>query len=248
MSEQELLRFVDQAGFIFRGRVLRQGTADPQLMASAAGKIVTVEIEEILHGTDVMRGLSGKEAAVVTDHGAAMEDGGVLVLFTNCLVLGDQVVVREVGHLRSSREVGLQVLQAVKAQAEEPLRVRVAQADLVATGKVLGSRSAETGSLLKSEHDPDWWIARVVLISVLKGKAEGEIEVLFPHSMDIAWFKVPKLHEGMSGVFILRHLKAKDAPKPLGRAIYQITDPLDFLPDERLVDARRALDLEKGDR
>jgi hypothetical protein len=249
MIKPEQLRLVEEAGFIFRGKVIRHGTTDAQLMASAAGKTVTVEIEEILHSTAVLRGLKGKEVTVVTEHAAAMEDGSALILFTNCVSLGDYVVVRELGDLNASREAEREVMQAVKTANEQPLRRRVESADLIVTGKVLDSRSAGATSLLKSEHDPDLWIARVEVRAVLKGKeVKGEIEVLFPNSTDIVWYKVPKLREGMTGIFLLQHLKAKEAPKEVARPIYQITDPLDFLPDERLQDVQRALDQEKGER
>src|ERR1022692_4190910 len=89
-----------------------------------------------------------------------MEDGSALILFTNCVSLGDYVVVRELGHLNASREAEREVMQAVKTANEQPLRRRVESADLIVTGKVLDSRSAGAASLLKSEHDPDLWIAR----------------------------------------------------------------------------------------
>lgn len=249
MIRSEQLRLVEEAGFIFRGKVIRHGTTDAQLMVSAAGNIVTAKIEEILHSTEVLRDLTGKEAIVVSDHAAAMEDGSVLVLFTNCISLGDSVVVRELGQLKASRETEREIMQAVKMVNEQPLRSQVEKAELIVTGKVLDSRSAGTTTILKSEHDPDWWIARVAVASVLKGKeAKREIEVLFPNSADIVWYKVPKLREGLTGIFLLQHLKAKEAPKEVARPIYQITDPLDFLPEERLPDVQRALDQEKGGR
>jgi hypothetical protein len=249
MIKSEQLRLVGEAGFIFRGKVIRHGTTDAQLTASAAGNIVTAEIEEILHGTDVLRDLTGKQAIVISDHAAEIEDGSVLVLFTNCISLGDAVVVRELGQVKASRETERDIMQAVKMVSEQPLRSRVERADLIITGKVLESRSAGTTTILKSEHDPDWWIARVAVQSVLKGKeTKREIEVLFPNSADIVWYKVPKLREGLTGIFLLQLLKAKEAPKEIARPIYQITDPLDFLPEERLPDLQRALDQEKGGR
>jgi hypothetical protein len=52
----------------------------------------------------------------------------------------------------------------------------------------------------------------------------------------------------MRGVFLLQHLREKESPKEVARAIYQITDPLDFLPGDRLNDVQNMLESEKGGR
>ncbi|HTC46198.1 MAG TPA: hypothetical protein VK722_02685 [Candidatus Aquilonibacter sp.] len=245
----EHLLLVEKAGFIFRGRVVRHGTTDTQFTASAPEKIVTVQIEEIFNSTEVLRGLAGKEAIVISDLAAGMKEGNTLILFTNCVSLGNSLVLRELAQLQASRENEREVMQAVNTRNEQPLRNRVEKADLIITGRVIDSQSAGTTSILKSEHDPDWWIARVAVQSVLKGKeTKKEIEVLFPNSTDIVWYKVPKLREGMRGIFLLQHLREKESPKEVARAIYQITDPLDFLPGDRLNDVQNMLESEKGGR
>jgi hypothetical protein len=60
--------------------------------------------------------------------------------------------------------------------------------------------------------------------------------------MDIVWYRSPKLHEGASGIFILQATKEDEAPPDVPRTVYQVTDPLDFLPAERLPDVQRLLD------
>jgi hypothetical protein len=112
----------------------------------------------------------------------------------------------------------------------------------------MSGQRAEEPSIYRSEHDPEWWIARVQVLTVLKGKANGEIDVLYPHSTDIAWYKAPKLHEGITGILLLWRGKATEAVPEKARGMYQVIDPLDFLPMERLEEVQRLLGTEKRGR
>jgi len=264
MAKAEFVRLVEEAGLIFRGKVVRQGTTDARLMAAAEGKTATVEVEEVLLSTEALRGLAGREVILVSEHEGAKEEGSQ-VFFTSVVALGDHVVARELGRSKWSRQTSGEIAEAVKAAQERPLQARVAGAELVITGRVAASRRAEEPSIFRSEHDPEWWIARVEVLSVEKGgKVEGEIEVLFPNSTDIAWYKSPKLHEGAHGILLLHRAEGKEHPreKEKGRGrekekekdeerrrpIYEVSDPLDFLPMERLEDVRRLLGYERGER
>ena len=177
-----------------------------------------------------------------------MEDEGSFLFFTNCVVLADDIVVREVGRIRASRDADHEVAEVLKEAAERPVRERVATAKLIVGGHVTGSRPADPKAIQKSEHDPNWWIAHVAVESVIKGggKTVKRVEVLFANSKDIAWYKSPKLHEGLRGIFLLHSVKKTDRPPRVDRVIFQATDPLDFLPTERLPEVKRALDNEKG--
>jgi hypothetical protein len=239
MSHAELLRLVDEAGFIFRGRVIRQRTTGAPVTAGAA-ETVPVVIEEIFLSTDPLRGLTGRDVFLVSDQPEAMAEGTSFLFFTNCVAVGGQVVVRELDHIEWSSD---ELRQVAQLAGERPLQKRVAAADLIVTGKVIACSPVETRPVAKSEHDPDWWIARVEVQSTIKG-SEGsqEIEVLFANSTDIAWYKAPKLREGDSRILILQYMEANEAPWEVGRPIYQITDPLDALPADRLPEVQRAYD------
>lgn len=239
MSKADLSRLVDESRFIFVGTVIRQGATDTHVMVGPE-QAVMVRVDDILQSTDVLSRLTGGEVVVASEHAGAMT--GTHLLFTNGVVYGDRVVVQEVGHRDPSAETIRDVRGLLKAARERPLLERIAGADLIITGKVIASKPAEKRSIRRSEHDPDWWIARVQVQSVLKGgKTDKEIDVLFAHSMDIAWYKSPKLEEGLSGIFILRHVNANESPPEVGRAIYQAVDPLDFLPIEKLHEVRHAI-------
>jgi hypothetical protein len=233
MSAEELSRLVDEAGFVFRGQAVPRGPTSVEIGPAAAGKTVTVEVQEVV----------GSDVTVVSEDAAAIAEAGALVFFTNCVSLGDQVLVREVAHRAASDESVSEIEEALRAAAERPLGLRVASADLIVTGEVASSRALEQPFPPTSEHDPEWWIARVNVESAIKGrKPRTAIEVLFANSMDIVWYRSPKLHEGASGIFILQATKEDEAPPDVPRTVYQVTDPLDFLPAERLPDVQRLLD------
>ena len=240
MDTEELSRLVDEAGFIFLGRVLHAQTSDERLGA-ARDKAVVVRIERVLHGTDVLRGLAGIDSFVVSERRSELTEQRSFIFLTRCVVLGNHVVLRELGRVEASPESDREVLRLIRQMSEKPLRERIAGADLIVTGRVQHAAPVDPDAQPKSEHDPMWWIARVAVLSVLKGGKPGkEVEVLFADSTDIAWYRSPKLHEGATGVLLLRHVKAKDAPPSVARAIYQVTDPLDVLPLERQDDVQRA--------
>lgn len=240
MTEAEISPLIDQAGFIFLGKVLRRRTK-LTLPALTVSDPVPVLIEDVLASTDVMRGFKGREVFVVSKDPAALLEGASLVFFTNILVLGDHVVVQEIGTAEPLAGTASQITQLAN---ERPLQQRVSAADLIISGLVISIVPVETTPPFTiSEHDPKWWIARIAVQSVIKGATtQPDVEVLFANSLDIAWYKVPKLREGMSGVFSLRLLNANEAPPEIARPIYQINDPLDFLPAERLPDVLRAYD------
>jgi hypothetical protein len=248
MDKAELLHLLQEAGFVFKARVVRQGSPDVRLANTEEGKSLTVEIGEIFRSTQVLSSLRGKQAVVLSKETAGAEEGAPLVLFTNCLVLGNQIVLEEVGQIKASREVERDLQQAVKTMEEQPLERRVAGADAVITGKVLSTHRVEEPSIYRSEHDPDWWIARVQVLSALKGKVNGEIDVLYPNSTDIAWYKAPKLHEGVSGILLLWRGKETEALPEKARGMYQVFDPLDLLSMDRLEDVQRLLGTEKRGR
>jgi hypothetical protein len=240
-------RLVDEAGFVFRGRAVSR-QAGTELGPLGVGKTVLVEVEEILQSTDVMQGLVGTDVTVISEDPTQITQTEGLLFFTDCVSVGNQVVVRELGHREVSRDSLREVERALRVNADRPLTLRVAGADLIVTGAVTSARPFGEPSPLRSEHDPDWWIARIAVDAAIKGRSSRKtIEVLFANSPDIAWYKSPKLHEGASGIFILRTRIDAEAPAGLPRTVYQATDPLDFLPAGRLPEVRRLLEEAEGD-
>jgi len=215
---------------------------DEHGLPAAAGEGFTVAIEAVLHSTPELRGLAGKSATVLGRHAGERREHAPHILFTQCISLGERLLLRELGQVEATEEAMRAVEHALREAAERPLRARIEAAALIVVGEVVASRKLEPDLPPRSEHDPDWWIARVAVQSVLKGaKPKGEVEVLFANSTDIVWYRSPKLHRGTSGIFLLHHVKPDEAPRELPRGVYRATDPLDFLPAGRLAEVQRLL-------
>lgn len=249
MDVETLRHLVQGAGFIFHGSVQADWKGEAPSVPTKAEEIVTIRIERVLRSTPVLRGLVGHDALVITRHAEALRQSHGPILFTECISLGKQLLLREIDHVGASDETSRQVAEAIREADERPLRERVAAADLIVTGEVAESEMTGSARSPESEHDPMWWIARVTVKSVVKGrKPSGKLEVLFASSADIAWFKSPKLYPGTSGILLLQHVKADDVPKEVSRTAYQATDPLDLIPVERLAEVERALGEDRGER
>src|SRR4029079_1141666 len=101
MNVAELAPLIDQAGFIFRGRVAARRTNINFTVVNAIDPVPVI-VDEILLSTEVMGGFAGREVFMISDSLAALAEGAELVFFTNILVLADHVFVRS----RSYRIVG----------------------------------------------------------------------------------------------------------------------------------------------
>src|SRR5882724_3918752 len=121
MDSESLRRIVDEAGFIFRGRMLPHRAGEGPAIPAEAGETVATQIEEVLRSADALRGLAGQQAVVITKHAATLLQHQALIFFTECISLGQQLLVREIGHIEASAETSRQVAEAVREAEERPL-------------------------------------------------------------------------------------------------------------------------------
>ena len=240
MSQSEVSQLVDQAGFIFRGRVISRD-ADDSTDSNVPGHSVTVEVEEILLSAPVLSTFAGKQATMVAEE-TANEVGSEFIFFTRVLALSSELKIGELGRLSVSRGNVDQVAQAVHDAAERPLQKNLASAEMIIVAHVIASQKIDVPERRQSEHDPEWWIAEVRVEAVLKGTKDlQDLKVLFANSKDIAWYLSPKLHEGVRGILLLRRATdVEELPKRI-RAAYAATHPLDLQPLESLIDIERML-------
>lgn len=243
-----MVRMSDEAGFVFRGRVVAHAPDEVSLSPDDKARTLSVTVEEVLRGTDVTQDLVGHTVYVVTDEAERTDDGARHVFFTDCVSLGDQVLTREIGRHGASDEARDEVIETVRVAEEVPLAERILGADLIVTGVVTQSQPLDRPFPPRSEHDPEWWIARVAVDAVVRGRSNRKtVDVLFANSVDIAWYRSPKLYEGVGGVFLLRRAGGEDVPEQLPRAAYQATHPLDFIEAHRLVDIRAVVERDTGE-
>lgn len=246
--DAHIINLIDNAGFIFFGTVLAEEAIDLLGISKIPERVKTVLVENILLSTDVLMGLLGRKVTVVFEDVAEIKEGSKWCFFTSCVSLGKQAILRVSSLLEDSPETAKDISHLIKIFRERPLLERVEGADLIITGKVVSSVPVQSNKIPKSEHDPQWWIARIKIGSVMKGKRESsEIETFFANSDDIIWFKSPKLHEKESGIFLLRWMKPREVVREINRSIYQVIDPLDFLPLERLQEIKALINYQKGE-
>ena len=222
---EELVR---ASHIIFVGRVEQLHAANLKVILPTESTIL-VRVEEPLDVPPSVASLKGEQVTVQVARTGEVRPGETDVFFTNGLVFGEHLEVKEVGHISSTgstAELRQQIL-AVRAQiAEENLKARAAGALLVVTGKVLEVKPmARVGA--RSEHEGDWAQAVVQVDSVEKGSLrEKTVIVDFPQSTDERWLLSPKFRPGESGIWFLRHQENLGLPPSAWLAL----NPLDFQP------------------
>jgi hypothetical protein len=124
----------------------------------------------------------------------------------------------------------------MNSRAPQDSRQHLAEADAVIVGTVtmVGLPEQEIQRLTTSEgpgrplseHDPVWREATIHVGSVLKGAVAQQTTVVFPASVDVAWYRAPKLQVGQKGIFALHQ---QDIPA-LQRSGFVALHPDDYYP------------------
>jgi hypothetical protein len=208
---------------------------------------IVVRVDEILHAPEVLAGLTGKEITVQLPEGEQAEVGAQMVFDTTGWLYGNSIAVRSVGQRPAAGR------DPVQALADRDLQEHVVDADLVVSGEVTSvslpaTPPAETAAAAAplrklTEHDPNFHVANVRIESVEKGHyPQQEVQVAFPASTDVAWYRAPKFKPGQQGVFLLHSTEpAGEAggaevagpTEPSAPAPYMVLDDLDFQPREK---------------
>lgn len=233
----DVKKLIPDARFIFAGVIVQEGASGlSSVPASATTAIVRVERIH-LAATDLQNQLGQQVTVLDTATRGAENDGPRRVFFTNPILFGETVGVRQIAQLSEPRD--LDSLEKWMAQLSEDantqsLREHLASADAVVHGRVKSShRVSQTTAETASEHDPDWWAAEVEVIKALKGEHKKNVQIRFPKSQDIRWYRVPKPHDGQVAIFILHRDRLK-----VGNATLAMIHADDLLPGG-IADVRR---------
>lgn len=226
-TSSNMLDLTRQSSFIFAGSVQKVNAASPSTIPASEGTAI-VRVDDVLRNAGVVSDVQGKDITVELSRPGSLKEREQAIFFTNVVMYGASLVVREVNHISSeSATTKVQVGEALRQLPDEELKARLDQADLVVTGRVSVVRAvnARAERAPDSEHDPDWWQASVQVQSVEKGQpAPGPVIVYFPHSVDIRWFASPKFKVGQQGLFILRQTR----DEKLKVSGFTALHPLDF--------------------
>lgn len=230
MAQSGLEDLVRQSTFIFEGTVTKLQSATMPVVPVSDSTIV-VKVDEVLQAPNSLSDYTGREVTVLVKDPGALRVGDQAVFFANGWLLGEGVAVQEVGRLKGGSLMDLrkEIATASQSTADQDLQEHIASVDVVVVGKVSDIRALAEPSRPQpiTEHDPQWQEAILEVEAVLKGDASLKtIAVLFPGSLDVAWFNVPKFRVGQDGIWLLQEDRKIKAYTALG--------PLDFQPKDQL--------------
>jgi hypothetical protein len=223
-----------QSELVFKAKVKKVGASTmPEVPANDT--TVVVEVEEIYQAPDVLRFLGGKSITVITRNSGSLRAGQDVLFLAKGRLYGESIAVVEIG--RELGEVDYANLRRyVNAEADaardEALLKRIADADLIVAGNVVSSRPVQVldlGSV--SEHTPMWAEATIQVTSVEKGTLPTTgLHVVYPASIDVKWYRTPKLPVGREGIWILHRRQIEE----LGRRAFMALNAVDFRPMDAL--------------
>ncbi len=221
---EDTARLVEASSVIVRATVSQRGASnEPTVPASP--RLVIAQINSVFRAGPTLGNLVGRTVTIELDTDHGLDVGHQAIFFTNGLVYGDQIVLREVGHRHVNAQNEREVGAAVEALPLRHLRSRLESADIVVVGTVEHVQPSGIREPI-SFHSPKWMLARVRVRSLIKGEHKGNhIEVLFPSARDVLWAGAHRFREHEEGIFLLHRGAAKwGAPQEPLSAL----DPADF--------------------
>jgi hypothetical protein len=188
------------APLIFVGTVKQlDASTEPSFPSTTARPLFVVSVDQLLYGEALLNEVT------LDPQGVALPAVGESdVFFVQQVVDGVGVVALELHRVAPGTypNITSDVPEIRRIAAEIDLYTALISAERVAVADVQSVASAPAGAN-GSEHDPMWTDADVALACVLRGPAGTSEAVRFPASIDIAWFKSPKLTVGEQTVLLL---------------------------------------------
>jgi hypothetical protein len=235
------VRWMRDSRFVFTGTIESSGSSSLSAVPASAGTAVVL-VERIHHAPAPLLDQTGERVTIESGDGSVGHDGGTRrVFFTNPMLYGETLALREVGSFEAPDDLdGVHdiVLTAIADMSESELVSHLAASDAVVAGRVTAVQQAsETPPALRSEHDPDWHVAVIRVRLSLRGAHRGDLRARFPASRDIRWYRVPKPRRGDEGIFVLH-----EDGLQVGDAALVLLHPEDFHPLDELERLQRHLD------
>ena len=218
-----------EATFIFKGTVKKLKAATMRAVP-VDERTAVVHIEQVIEAPKNLGRTAGHNITVQLAGRARVEPGQQFVFHTVGWIFGDGIAMRAL----AQEPVGKRH-KALLERGGEPgnhylsrqLQKRVDVADLVISGQVVSVHLPADGAMAThdlatmpltrrpvSEHDPKWREAVVAVNDLHKGRHEGQqVNVLFPASHDVRWFRSPKFEAGQKGYFMLHKGRMKPSEK-----------------------------------
>ena len=243
MADDVVRDLLLRSGISFVGTVQQLGAATMADLPVDDHTAVVV-VDQVLQAPPAFAGLAGSHVTVQLAAGDLPDVGNQYAFFANALAFGDSLAVTEVGRVSES---GIAPHLAVSnaPDGEQPIASLQAgidadrlsaHADAAAAVVVAGVTKLEkVGPSIRSEHDPDWWVATLQVHHIERGTVPDVLTVAYANSLDVRWRRSPKPRAGQSGLWLLHN-----SIEPVSQyAPYYLPDPEDYQPVQSL-DAMRA--------
>ncbi len=246
MPEPSLKELLAASSLAFAGTVRAVGESAVEGV-EPDDRTAVVEVDAPLQGPPAIDLSPGSSVTVqMSPDLPPLGAGDRATFFADPLVYGETLAVAEVGRTgaeappaagaRASAETPMSALEEAREElGREALLEHARTADAVVRGHVTGLEAVATDRL-PHEHDPQWWIA-TLLVDVVErgtipgvGEEGGEVRVLYANSLDRRWRSWPKPKAGQGGMWILH----RPADARAGMADFEICHPEDLQPSLEL--------------
>src|SRR5215212_759574 len=209
-AQPDLTRWILDAPLIVRGTLV--GADSPTLpLPSPNGQVVRLLVKDTMRGADTIGSFNGQEIILGRTTTSQRKEG---VFFIRPIAYGKTLAAEEIGEIdppADEHAFAAQIARVHQQDQENKLVARAASAEATIVGQVLSVRRVRENGVVPSEHDPEWAVARVLVVRTLKGQprsgecAQGAcVDVAFAQSDDIRWFRSPKVVVGQQNVILLR--------------------------------------------
>ena len=202
----DVSEYLSRSTFVFTGTVSQAG-ASSLSQIEATEHTTIVRVDEVHFAPEVLRQYAGGLVTLIGQTAEGLAGEQQALFFTNVSLYGETLAVQEVARMHAPKEpdiVHREIAGESERRDEMRLRERISSAELVVRGEVVGLAPAETELGRGSEHDPNWWRATIRVLEPLKGGSPGKtIELWYPNSRDVQWYRSPKPLPGQQAIWAL---------------------------------------------
>jgi hypothetical protein len=218
--DDSIASLTNRSAIVVTGTVIRtKASADPMLAAN--DNTATIKVARMYAGMEIAGDQTGATVTVILRDAHAVKAGESAVFFGNPRFVGKLLTVADEGEIvpaAGAVDIRPEIEQALQARRDQPLRERLAAATRVFRARVESVRplqelvaGAAAVTSARDEHDPEWQVATVRVISSLRGAEAGALStVIFAGSRDIMWFSSPKLKVGDNAIILAHKPSERD--------------------------------------
>jgi hypothetical protein len=218
----------DDSPFVFSATITAPASSNVKLVA-AGPRMAVARVDEVLRATPTLADFAGALVTIELPENVSLKKGDEAVFFTTPTIYAEHVAVRAnrvVPARRGDAAAREQVQAEVQRAIDAPLVEKLARAQTVLVGTVTNVQPAPNERLpVESEHDPRLFIADVRVEQPLKGQPGARVTVLFSASIDVMWYRSPKVRPGDRRIFLIQR---EEIPN-LRTSLPTILEPLDVL-------------------